>query len=42
MSGHRRARLTMMAFSTLKASLGRPAMSHSRVLTGVPRADTRL
>mmetsp|Transcript_29030 Transcript_29030/g.94592 ORF Transcript_29030/g.94592 Transcript_29030/m.94592 type:complete len:201 (-) Transcript_29030:930-1532(-) len=41
MSGHRRAEATMIAFSTEKRSLGRPAMFHARILTGSPRVLTR-
>jgi hypothetical protein len=36
-SGHRRDLLTMMPFSTLKASMGRPAMFHALMATGSPK-----
>lgn len=41
MSGHRRALATMMPFSVEKESLGRPAICHSRILTGSPRMVVR-
>jgi hypothetical protein len=42
MRGHRLACDTMIAFSMLKASLGSPAMSHSRVRSGLPSVAARL
>jgi hypothetical protein len=41
-SGQRRALATMIPFSMEDESLGRLAMSHSRILTGSPRMDERL
>eukprot|EP00976_Prorocentrum_cordatum_P005192 102756-Prorocentrum_minimum.AAC.2 len=39
MRGHLRALATMMPFSVEKASLGSPAMLHSRILTASPSLD---
>jgi hypothetical protein len=41
MRGQRRALLMMMAFSTLTASVGSPAMAHARTLTGSASVDAR-
>eukprot|EP00959_Pyramimonas_sp_CCMP1952_P223652 4676334-Pyramimonas_sp.AAC.1 len=40
MRGHLRALATMMPFSVEKASLGSPAMLHSRILTASPSVFT--
>lgn len=41
MSGHLRAFATTIPFSIENESFGRPAMSHSRVLTASPRTEVR-
>lgn len=42
MSGQRLAWDTMMALSMLRASFGSPAIIHSLVRRGLPKADDRL
>lgn len=42
MRGQRRDLLTMMPLSTLKASIGKPAMFQARIATGSPSVALRV